>query len=425
MYKEMTVAQLARAVKARNRISGLELVRGVSIDSRALRPGDVFFALPGGQTDGHRYTADAFRRGAAAVVVQRSTGCHGEMLVENTLFALGELGRHYRNLFAPIVIGITGTSGKTTVKNILTRLLAVRYQVRSAEKNYNSLIGVPLSLFAWTGGEDVGILEMGTSRPGEIARLCAIARPKIGVITMIGAGHLQGLGSIAGVRAEKLALLKAVPADGFSVTGDGVGPVDSPNRIAFSMNDAQEITMDEYGSRFRFRDRFFTTRLLGPGNIYNCLAALTVALEMGITDQAAAEVLAEIEPEPGRLETIRRRDLLIINDAYNANPLSMQSALEFTARLKRRTIFVLGDMRELGPESPAYHRSIGETVHRAGGVLLTMGDEALSYGGRHFTDRHQLVENLLDELQGGEVILVKASHALGFDRIVDDLLRRL
>ena len=425
MFKEITVRDLAKIIRARHKIQSRELVRGVSIDTRTLRPGDVFFALPGEQTDGHRYIAAAIRRGACACVVQRSTNGSAGILVENTLFALGELGRHYRSRFAPIVIGITGTSGKTTVKNILHRLLAVRYRVRSAAKNYNSLIGLPLSLFAWTGEEEVGILEMGTSGPGEIARLCAIARPKIGVITMIGPGHLQGLASIAGVRAEKAALLQALPADGFSVTGDGIGPVDRPNRIAFSMSDAQEITMDEYGSRFRFRNRFFTTRLLGPGNVYNCLAALTVALELGVPDQAAADVLTEIGPEPGRFEPIRRRRILVINDAYNANPVSMQSALEFIARLERRAVYVLGDMRELGPESSAYHRSIGETARRCGGLLLTMGDEARSYGGRHFTDRHRLVEHLLEGLGGDEVILVKASHALGFDRIVDDLLGRL
>jgi UDP-N-acetylmuramoyl-tripeptide--D-alanyl-D-alanine ligase len=425
MYKEITVRDLAGIVRARNGAIGRELVRGVSIDTRTLRPGDAFFALPGERTDGHRYVDIAVRRGAVAVVVQRPSGVPAELVVRDTRYALGELGRHYRGRFAPIVIGITGTSGKTTVKRILHRLLAVRYRVGSAAGNFNSLLGVPLSIFAWTGDEEVGILELGTSGPGEIARLCAIARPRIGVITMIGPGHLQGLGSIAGVRAEKLALLQALPASGFSVTGDGAGPADRPNRIVFSMNDAQEVFLDEHGSRFRFREQAFATRLLGPASVYNCLAALTVALELGVPGPAAAEALAAVAPEPGRFEPIRRRGWLVLNDAYNANPLSMNSALEFTARLRRRRVFVLGDMRELGPESAAFHRAVGETARRCGGTILTMGDEARHYGGRHFTDRGQLVGRLLDDLQGDEAILVKASHALGFDRIVDDLLRRL
>ncbi len=216
MFKLTTVAQLARIAQAGGHAGNRELIRGVSIDSRSLRPGDAFFALPGTKTDGHEYVFAALNRGAVCAVVQRPPTGEKLILVENPLAALGEFGRHYRQRLNTTIIGITGTSGKTTVKNVLCRLLAIRYRVRGSIGNYNSLIGVPLSLLTFQGNEEFGVLEMGTSQPGEISRLCAIARPQIGIITVVGPGHLQGLGSIEGVRAEKRSLFGALPGNGLS-----------------------------------------------------------------------------------------------------------------------------------------------------------------------------------------------------------------
>lgn len=425
MFKLVTVTQLGRITRADNHAGNRELIRGVSIDSRTLRPGDAFFALPGTQTDGHEYVRAALNRGAVCAVVQRPLTGEKLMLVKNSLAALGELSRYYRQRLKTTIIGITGTSGKTTVKNVLSQLLAVRYRVRASIGNYNSLIGVPLSLLTFRGDEEFGVLEMGTSQPGEIARLCAIARPQLGLITVVGPGHLQGLGSIEGVRTEKRILFEALPGNGLSVAGDGVGPVERTRHVKFSLGDASDIITDENGSRFCFRGRVFTTRLLGLANVYNCLAALTLALELGVPAEAAAQVLSKIEPEPGRFEPIRRRGVLIINDSYNANPLSMTAALDFVSRLSRHRVFILGDMKELGPETEEHHRKIGDLVRQIGGRLLTMGAESRWYGGRHFSKRQDLLNHLLVDLKGDEVILIKASHALCFDRILYDLLRRL
>lgn len=433
MFKEMTMRDLAMIVQARNAGHGRELIRGVSIDSRTVHPGEVFFALKGENTDGHLHVGSARVRGAVAAVVGQPQGNAGEILVPDPLFALGELGRDYRDRFRPVVIGITGTNGKTTVKNILTCLLRTKYRVRSTWKNYNSLIGLPLTLFHLDGTEDFLVLELGSNHPGEIARLRAISRPQIGVITNVGPGHLAGLGSVDGVRKEKMTLLENLSSPGFGVAGDGVytdcpDPDDqsvSGNIVRFSLIDAADIVLTEIGSRFHYRSRVYFTPLLGLGNVYNCVAALTVAVRLGLDPEALDAALTKLIPEPGRMEPIRRGNLLLLNDTYNANPVSMRCALDYVAGLKRRRVLVLGDMKELGPESVAQHQAIGSYARDRGDLILTLGDEAAHYQGRHFSEPDRLVDALIDDLTGDEVVLVKASRSLRFEKIVTEILRRI
>jgi UDP-N-acetylmuramoyl-tripeptide--D-alanyl-D-alanine ligase len=433
MFKEMTMRDLARIVQARNAGPDRELIRGVSIDSRTVHPGEVFFALKGENTDGHLHVGSARARGAVAAVVGKPQGNAGEILVHDPLFALGELGRDYRDRFNPVVIGITGTNGKTTVKNILTRLLRTKYRVRSTWKNYNSLIGLPLTLFRLDGTEDYLVLELGTNHPGEIARLRAISRPQIGIITNVGPGHLAGLGSVDGVRKEKMALLENLSGPGFGVAGDGVyadcpgaddrsatGPI-----IRFSLNDATDVRLTENGSHFYFRSREYITPLLGLGNVYNCVAALTAAVRIGLDPELLAAVLVQLAPEAGRMEPIRRGTLLLLNDTYNANPASMKTALDYVAGLKRRRVLVLGDMKELGLESVAQHQAIGAYARDRGDLVLTMGDESVHYQGRHFSEPDRLIDALMEDLTGHEVVLVKASRSLRFEKIVTEILRRI
>jgi len=433
MYKELTLRDLARIIGARNRIAGRELVRGAGIDSRTIGPGEVFFALKGENTDGHLYLASARIRGAVAVVVGTPQGGPDEILVPDPLYALGELGRDYRDRFHPVVIGITGTNGKTTVKNILTRMLRTAYRVRSTWRNYNSLIGLPLTLFNLDGTEEYLVLELGTNHPGEIKRLREICRPQIGVITNVGPGHLAGLGSVDGVRREKMTLLENLPSPGFGVAGDGVfaecpaadDRPDQGNIVRFSSGDAAGIVLAETGSRFDHRGREYSIPLLGMSNVYNCVAALTVAERIGLDPERLGAALNGITPEPGRMEPIRRGDLLLLNDTYNANPLSMKAALDYVAGLKRRRVLILGDMKELGPESAAQHQAIGSYARDRGDLVLTMGDEAVSYQGRHFSEPKLLVDHLMEVLTGREAVLVKASRSLRFERIVTEILRRI
>jgi UDP-N-acetylmuramoyl-tripeptide--D-alanyl-D-alanine ligase len=213
MYREFMITTIAGMIKGTTEMNSRELVRGVSINSKVTKPGDVFFALKGEHTDGHYFVSEAQQNGAVAVVVEEDKGIGEQIIVDDTLFALGELAKSYRSMFEPKTIAITGTNGKTTVKNLVGAILKRGHNILATRKNYNSLIGLPLTLLELTGNEDYLIVEIGTSNPGEIGRLCDITRPDIGVITTIGPGHLDGLVSIEGIKREKLALIRALPDD--------------------------------------------------------------------------------------------------------------------------------------------------------------------------------------------------------------------
>lgn len=425
MFRTFMIKDIAKMIDGATTMRSLELVRGVSIHSQATRTGDLFFALKGERTDGHQYTKEALDNGAVGVVVEKHTGAEQEIVVSDTLFALGTLARKYRCLFTPQTIGITGTNGKTTVKNLVAAILKKKYRVVYTKKNYNSLIGVPLTLFELSGDESYLVVEMGTSSPGEIKRLCEIVQPHIGLITNVGLGHLQGLKTIAGIRQEKLSLINALPAHGFGLVGEGVGDVEQTNVRRFSLDMLADIELSEHGSRFTYDGNVYATPLLGIGNVYNCLAALCLTSRIGIEYDMQREALAEAQPEPGRLEPIRHHGLLILNDTYNANPVSMKTAIDFVAHLKRKKIFVFGDMKELGKESKKLHTDVGVYARKRCTSLFAYGDEAVHYKGKHFKDKNALIYYLAQNLSGDEVILVKASRALCFEDIVRELVRRL
>lgn len=425
MFREFTLAEMARVMNGRQFSVLSELARGVSIDSRETKPGQVFFALKGQNTDGHNFVVDALSRGSVAAVVERRQTKANEILVSDTLYALGEFARHYRRQFRAKAIGITGTNGKTTVKNLIGAILGSRSNVLCTKRNYNSLIGMPLTIFDLEGEEDYIVLEMGTSAPGEIRRLCDIARPDVGIITNIGAGHLEGLKSLDGVRREKSSLIEALPRDGLAVVGEGVGEI--PGRIVnrFSMDMLENVRLTEHGSYFSYKGRDYMTNLLGAGNVYNCFAAICLTTLLGVDYAAQKMALANMRPAPGRLEPIRIGGLLILNDTYNANPVSMKMAIDLLGSIDRPAIAVLGDMLELGKKSRQLHEDIGSYARRSVDQLLTYGRQSEHYGGRHFTEGNELLRYLCDNLTGNEVILFKASRALRYERFVHGLARLL
>jgi len=424
MYREFMITTIAGMIKGTTEMNSRELVRGVSINSKVTKPGDVFFALKGEHTDGHYFVSEAQQNGAVAVVVEEDKGIGEQIIVDDTLFALGELAKSYRSMFEPKTIAITGTNGKTTVKNLVGAILKRGHNILATRKNYNSLIGLPLTLLELTGNEDYLIVEIGTSNPGEIGRLCDITRPDIGVITTIGPGHLDGLVSIEGIKREKLALIRALPDDGFGVVGEGIDD-SRANVTNFNTEMLSDIQLTEFGSHFVFDEHVFFTPLLGMGNVMNCLAALCVCTKLGITCDVQRAAVEQIKPEVGRLEPLYHDRILLINDTYNANPVSMKMAVDFVAALPRRKIFILGDMLELGKSSVELHNDIGAYVRERCDLLLSFGERSRYYRGRHFTDKQDLVRYLIGNIQGEEVILIKASRSLHFEEIVQDILRLL
>lgn len=423
MYHELLIKDIVRMIEGKSKIGESELIRGISINSKTTSPGELFFALAGEKTDGHLYTNEALDNGAVGVVVERSKNMTSEILVGDTLYALGRLAQKYREQFKPKTIAITGTNGKTTVKNLISAILGKKYTVLATKKNFNSLIGLPLTVFELSGAEDYMVLEMGTSNPGEIKRLCEIGQPMIGLITNIGPGHLKGLQSIEGIRAEKLSLLDSLPDHGFALLGDGVGEVERANVTHFSPDNLEKVELDEFGSHFVFQGRTFYTPLLGLSNVYNCLAAISLTSKIGIEYESQRGALIEVKSEHARLEPIYHNHLLIIDDTYNANPASMRAAIDFVANLKRSKVLILGDMRELGSASKQLHQEIGVYARARSNELLTYGDEAKYYGGSHFKDRSALMGYLKKILNGKEVILVKASRALHFEYFVEQIVR--
>jgi len=425
MFRELMLEEITRMIGGRTLSSRQELVRGVSINSLRTKPGELFFALRGQRTDGHQYVADALHRGAVAAVVEQSQSIPGEILVSDTLFALGELARNYRSRFTVKTIGITGTNGKTTVRNLVAAILGMHSKVLCTNKNYNSLIGLPLTVLRLSGVEDYLVVEMGTNAPGEIKRLCEIARPDVGVITNVGPGHLEGLDSVNGVRKEKFSLIESLPADGMAVVGEGVNISGRDNIIEFSTHMLEALHITEYGSYFSYKNSDFFTNLLGIGNAYNCLAAILLTSALGIDYEIQKVAIAEAQPEPGRMEPIHIRGLLVINDTYNANPVSMRAAIDFVAELKRKKILVLGDMLELGEETERLHRDIGIYARKHADLFVTFGHESRHYDGEHFADENALLSYLSERIVGDEVVLFKASRGLRFEKFVNGLARLL
>ncbi len=425
MFREFALGEIARMIGGKAFSVRTDLARGVSIDSRETMPGQIFFALKGQHTDGHSFVSEAMQRGALAAVVARNQSAVDEILVSDTLFALGEFARQYRQHFKNKTICITGTNGKTTVKNLVAAILGQGSHVLHTKRNYNSLIGLPLCIFMLRGDEDYLVLEMGTSAPGEIQRLCDIARPDIGLITNIGPGHLDGLESINGIRNEKYSLIKALPPDGLSLVGEGVGAPAGKSVARFSMDMLNNVRLTEHGSYFVFQGKEYFTPLLGAANTYNCLAALCLTAMIGVGYAAQKNGLFGVKPEPGRLEPMIWNRLLILNDTYNANPKSMLSAIDFIGQLGRRTICVLGDMLELGEQSRQLHEEVGSYARNAVDLLVTLGHQSEYYKGKHFTADNELLRYLKQNIHGDEVILFKASRALHFERLVNGLSRLL
>ena len=425
MFHEFALGEVIRMMNGVSLISGQELVRGVSIDSRTVRPGDLFFALKGSRTDGHEFVDAALRKGALAAVVRQGYAIPQGIQIQDTLFALGELARSYRTHFNVKTIGITGTNGKTTVKNLVAAILERCSKVVATNKNYNSLIGLPLTVFRVSGDEEYLVLEMGTNAPGEIKRLCDIAAPDIGMITNVGPGHLAGLDSIEGIRKEKLSLIESLPEGGIGMVGEGVDTVLPGNVKRLSADLLDRVVITEHGSTFTVGGKFFSTGLLGAGNVYNCLAAICLTSELGIAYEVQRAAIAEARTESGRMEPIRMGDLLIIDDTYNANPVSMKAAIDFAAQSARRRIFVLGDMLELGARSETLHREVGAYAQQYADVFVSYGAEARVYGGRHFTEQIELIRYLAAWMRGDEIVLIKASRALRFENIVHGLVRML
>ena len=435
-------------------------VAGIAIDSRRLQPGEAFVAIRGRRLDGHDFLDDALHRGASCLIVSREgSWARGSpdvpvIRVPDTTIALGQLARAHRRRFPTPVIAVTGSCGKTTTKELIAHLLGGTGRVLKTEGTQNNHIGVPLTLLRLSGAHAFAVVELGSNHPGEIAYLASLAQPDVAVLTNVGPVHLEFFGSLAGVLQEKLSLLDALPGDGTAILpGDQLEVCleaskrlpSSVRRVTFGASDrcdlqALDLQAAPWGTWMRLRDHLgrWTIPLMGYHNAENVLAALACVWALGVPLAQARERLATVEAVPLRSEVLKCRGMTILNDCYNANPLSVARAMETLCQLDvRRRVAVLGDMLELGAHAVTAHHAIGRLAARLGvEVVLGVGEyaEAVAQGAQESPEREEVelaayhtVEALKQALPAllheGDGVLVKGSRRLRMEQVTEWLLQ--
>jgi UDP-N-acetylmuramoyl-tripeptide--D-alanyl-D-alanine ligase len=415
------------------------VVENVATDSRKVHYGTLFAALPGNNVDGHDFAPSAVDLGATALLLSRPLELDvPQLIVGDVLHALGEIAALLRIRLAPAVIGITGSNGKTTVKEMVASILRQDAPVLATQGNYNNELGVPLSLFGLKEEHRYAVLEMGAGKPGDISYLCGIAKPDVGLITNIGPAHLRGFGTEQGVALAKGEIFSALPSDGCAVINadepwsDLWREMNHAGRVfTFGSQKGCDVQFVEHetGPKLRVPQGEITLRLSLPGrhNQANAAAATAVALSLGIDLPKIEKGLEAVSPVPGRLNLIRTEaGWTVIDDTYNANPASLYSALQVLAQMQGTPWLVLGDMKELGENSRKMHREVGEAAKALGvGRLFTTGElsaftaEAFGEGAEHYANREELARALCSQLRPGTACLVKGSRSMGMEAIVE------
>lgn len=413
---------------------------GVSTDSRRITPGVLFFALRGDNFDGNQYAAAALDKGAAAVVVDRADVAIDDryIVVEDSLAALSALASHHRNQLSATIIALTGSNGKTTTKELITRVLSLKYKVAATQGNLNNHIGVPLTLLSFDHTTQIGIVEMGANHLHEIEHLCRIARPEIGLITNIGLAHLEGFGGADGVRRGKGELFDFLAAN----SGTAIYRSDDANLCEMTAQHPQlrtigyntaELGLDVIPNNSPYlhislSGHKVTTSMVGDYNIYNAAAAIAVGRYLDIDPIAALDAIAGYIPDNNRSQSLNTEHNTLYMDAYNANPSSMKASLiNFSQLSVDNKVVIIGDMRELGDYSPAEHSQIASLIASLGLYhVYTVGcsfkracrDMA---GVISFSTTDQLKKHLSTEPLTQSNILIKGSRSIALEQLKEVL----
>ena len=424
-----------------------ETAKGVVIDSRQIEPGYIFVATKGERVDGHRFIPDVFAKGALAVIceVLPEEDLGPCILVEDSFMALKQAAAFYRQQLNIRVVGITGSVGKTSTKEFIAAVLAEKYKVHKTAGNYNNEVGLPLTIFGIQDDDQIAVLEMGINTFGEMHRLSEVARPDICVMTNIGQCHLENLIDRDGILRAKSEIFDFMNPEGtVIVNGDDdklatIHDVYGKAPITFGMNKDNAIWADHIenrgllGSRadIHMGDVLVHANIPLPGEhmIYNAMAAAGVQFDM--TKDEITAGISHVEAVAGRSHLIEAGDKVVIDDCYNANPVSMKAAIDLLATAPGRKVAILGDMFELGENERAMHREVGQYAAEkgidlilcVGGLSSEMYEGAAEKGGeaRHFEIREALEAVLQDLLQPGDTVLVKASHSMAFENIVQNI----
>lgn len=430
----------------------------VTTDSRDVQPGDLFVALVGEKFDGHDFVSKAVASGAKGVIIARDTDVPAgieKLLVEDTLKAYQALAAGYRRNKRKLkVIGVTGSNGKTSTKDILTHCLATKYKVVKTQDNFNNEIGLPKTILEIRDDTEIAVVEMGMRGLNQIRELCHIARPESALITNVGVSHIEILGSRENIAKAKGEILERLNSEGYAVlNGDDVytrkmGEACTAQPIYFGMQDyndyyATDLVMNSEGTDFICHERISGHKvgvhlpLLGIHNVYNVLAAVAMAVCYGVDMSVCANALGNVQLTEQRLQIVKRCGVTFIDDSYNANPHSMRAALETLKMVKNgsqkkyrcRSIAILADMLELGDIAQKAHEEIGLMCKSTGvDYLITYGENAknIYWTAKRAGVKAQLCDNvkqayecLAHVVRSGDAVLLKGSHSMKVNKVLD------
>ena len=452
MMKNMTpcrIAEVCGGIYHGTKETGIREIESITTDSRQAAEGCLFVAVKGERVDGHDFIPSVFEKGAACVVCEREPEhpSGSWIQVKSSLQAIKDMAEFYRKQLDIQVVGITGSVGKTSTKEVIASVLSEKYRVLKTLGNFNNELGLPLTVFRLREEHQIAVLEMGISDFGEMHRLSKIARPDVCVITNIGQCHLEYLKDRDGVLRAKSEIFDFMQPEGRIVlNGDddklsAVQEVKGVNPLFFGVESGREIYADEIeprglkGIRCRIHagEESFGVQIPIPGfhMVLNALAATAVGISMGLTTEQVKSGIEKLQSLGGRFHMIEKGDMLIIDDCYNANPVSMKASLDVLKDAERRTVAVLGDMFELGENEASLHREVGVYAGEKGINLLIctgelsshMAEAAIRAGGCetvvHVPNLERLMEVLPRLVQGDDTILVKASYGMHFEKVVE------
>ena len=446
----MLVSEAATALNAS--FTGADAVfTSVGADSRKIVPGQLFVALKGEHFDGHDFAGAAIQQGAAAVLVaQPVKDAQPAIVAEDTYQALGNLAAYWRSKFNMPIAGITGSSGKTTVKEMLASILradANPETVLATQGNLNNHIGLPLTLLKLNAQHRYAVIEMGMNHTGEIAYLTRLTKPNVALINNAGSAHLGELGSYEAIAKAKGEIFEGLTEDGIAVINadDRFAPlwktaIGSRKTLTFGLKNAADVsakyTLQADGSTLDITTPIGKAHveLPAPGlhNVMNALAATSAALAMGVDLPVIAAGLQQYAGVKGRLQSLPGlHNAQVIDDTYNANPISMRAAIDVLKAKPGKKLLVLGDIGELGPDAPALHAEIGQYAKAAGiDALFTLGTHsermsmAFGAGAQHYPNVETLAADLLKAMQTGSTVLVKGSRFMALERVVKEIVTK-
>jgi len=454
---KLPLSRIAEFTSATGDYDPRAVAQGYSIDSRTVQSGDFFFAVKGERLDGHDYVEQALSKGAIGALVRKDQLARypakaGLLAADDTLIALQTLATAVRKLWGKTAIGITGSVGKTTTKDAMAHLLAVRHRVHRSKGNFNNHFGLPLGLLTLEPEYDLAVIEMGMSHAGEIAALAKIAKPNEGVVTSVGPVHLEFFDSVAGIARAKYELIEALPHGGTAVlNGDDpyvcqFGRDFKGKVILFGLKPTADVRAENIealgaeGTRFDliYQELRQSVRspLLGMHNVYNVLAAAAVALQHGITPSEIAATLPTLEPADKRGQVVQLGNITVLNDCYNSSPKALMAAVDtLTAMPARRRIVVAGEMLELGTTSEKLHRESGSYIASkkldfllgVRGLAKPMVEAALEAGmkAEFVATPEEAGDWLARDTREGDVVLLKASRGVKLEKALEVWQRKL